>query len=310
MLAAVPLSAETFRVATWHGEFSRKHPGLLLRDLLRDDPVPGVATLLETAPDVLLLSNFDYDAGYAALGALQTHLQTAGLDLPHSFALRPNTGLSTKLDLDGDGRRGGPRDAQGYGWFSGQGGLAVLSAFPLSLQQDLSSLLWHDAPDTAIATDDPGYGVQRLSTSAHWGVDVATPDGTVTLLTLAATPPVFDGPEDRNGRRNRDEVLLWAHVLNGKIGVTPANPVIVLGNFNLDPNGGQGIRPAMAEVLGHPRLQDPLPGLTTAQWDKVGALRVSYVLPDAQLMTINAGIMPHVPEMGAHQLVWVDVTFR
>ena len=32
----------------------------------------------------------------------------------------------------------------------------------------------------------------------------------IHFLVSHPTPPVFDGPEDRNGRRNHDEIRLWA----------------------------------------------------------------------------------------------------
>ena len=35
------------------------------------------------------------------------------------------------------------------------------------------------------------------------------------LLAHHPTPPVFDGPEDRNGRRNHDEAALWTAWLDG-----------------------------------------------------------------------------------------------
>lgn len=305
MLVAFAARAEDLRIATWHGDFSRKGPGLLLQDL-RAGKV-GLGPILAAAPDILLLTDIDYDAGLAALAALQEGLAKGGLDLPNAFALRPNTGWQTDHDLDGDGQTGGPRDAQGYGRFSGQGGMAVLSRYPVALDRDLSTLLWRDVPDTAMAADDPAPDLQRLSTSAHWALSVRTRDGPLTLLTLAATPPVFDGPEDRNGRRNRDEVLLWAHVLDGRLGAVPEGPVVLLGNFNLDPAKGEGLHDAVQALLAHPRLTDPQPGVETVTWDSTGPMRVSYVLPDRALTVRGAGVMPVAPDTGLHRLVWVDV---
>lgn len=304
---AVPAGAEGLRVATWAGDFSRKGPGLLFKQLSADDPVAGEATLLAARPDVLLLTDFDFDAGGMALLALRDRLQGAGLRFDYHFAVRPNTGMATGLDLDGDGRRGGPRDAQGYGWFSGQGGQAVLSRWPVTLLADYSALLWRDVPGQIMPPDDPGKAVQRLSSSAHWALSIDHPDGAFVLLTVSATPPVFDGPEDRNGRRNRDEVLFWPAVLDGAIGEAPDLPVVLLGNMNLDPARGDGRRQAMRQVLRHSRLQDPLPGKATVSWDVTGPMRVSYVLPDAALIVRDAGIASAEPEAGPHRLVWVDL---
>ena len=34
------------------------------------------------------------------------------------------------------------------------------------------------------------------------------------FLVSHPTPPVFDGPEDRNGRRNHDEIRFWADYIS------------------------------------------------------------------------------------------------
>lgn len=305
--AIAPVGAETLRLATWAGDFSRKGPGLMLRDLSRDPPLAAFATIAEAAPDVLVLTDFDYDAGGAALGTFAEALAERGLDYPHRFAERPNSGTPTGRDLDGDGYLGGPRDAQGYGWFSGQGGQAILLRHPLRLVLDRSDALWADVPDSTIPADDPAHDIQRLASTAFWAVAVDAPGGSITLLTLGATPPVFDGPEDRNGRRNRDEVLFWTHVLDGAD--APPGPVAVIGNLNLDPARGEGRHDAVRTVLDHPRLQDPQPGAVTATWDSTGPMRVSYVLPDAALRVTGQDVMPPAEDAGRHGLVWVDVAW-
>ena len=243
------MQAAEFRVATWAGDFSRKGPGLLLKDLLKPDRVPGEETLLSARADVLLLTDFDYDAGLVALSALQERLAKDGLSYPYLFAAKPNTGLPTGLDLDGDDRLGGPRDAQGFGWFSGQGGQAILSRWPVSLSRDYSNFLWQDLPDHIMPPNDPGREVQRLSSTAHWMIEVAHPDGALNLLTIAATPPVFDGPEDRNGRRNHDEVKLWRDVLQGSYDHPPEGPAILLGKLNVDPHRGDGRGEIVQDLL-------------------------------------------------------------
>ncbi|MCT4555225.1 MAG: endonuclease/exonuclease/phosphatase family protein [Pelagimonas sp.] len=291
-------------MATYAGDFSRKGPGLLLRELLKEAPLPGTALIAQAKPDVILLTDFDYDAGLVALGALRDRLRAQGLDLPHLFATRPNTGMATGRDLDGDGRLGGPRDAQGFGYFSGQGGQAVLSRWPLTLIADHSALLWQDLPGSAIAGDDPGHDIQRLSSSAHWVLRVDHPNGPLDLLTIAATPPVFDGPEDRNGRRNGDEIRFWQLALQD--GLTEV-PVILLGNLNLDPERGEGLRHIARDLLADPRLQDPLPQRATVKWDGPGEMRISYVLPDAALRVEAAGITQPASGAGPHRLVWVDL---
>jgi hypothetical protein len=296
----------------------------LLRDLQKgDDPqlMAANAVIALHDPDVLLLTDFDYDYDSMALSTLAKLL-----NYPHSFAARPNTGQQTDFDLDANGRFGEARDAQGYGRFSGDGGMAVLSRFPIDPDAvtNLSDLLWRDVPDAVLPTTmTPDVAaVQRLSTSGHWIVPIETPIGQLTLLAFAATPPVFDGPEDRNGLRNRDELRIWTHVLDGAFGPPPKD-VVVLGNANLDPNDGDGIRAAMVDFLADPRLRDPLTDLATADWaeDGPGDLRVSYVLPAATWDIKDAGVFWPAPDdpdaallgddglaAGVHHLVWVDIS--
>ena len=290
-------------MATWAGDFSRKWPADLLEEA-RERSLPGLAAISAAQADVLLLTDIDYDAGLAALRALNAGLAEP---YPHLFAARPNTGMATGRDLDGDGRLRGPRDAQGYGWFAGQGGQAILSRWPLRLAADHSEIPWRDVPDTAMAADDPAGDLQRLSSSAHWAVSVEHPVRPFTILTVAATPPVFDGPEDRNGRRNRDEVLLWLHALDGALGPVPGRPLVLLGNLNLDPDRGDGLRAAARRVLAHPALRDPLPGRATVDFPSVGPMRVSYALPSRDLRVADAGVMPAAEGAGPHGLVWVDL---
>jgi hypothetical protein len=305
LVFALAAAAEPLRLATWHGDFSRKGPGLLLKQL--DEAEADLTPILQAAPDVLLLTDFDYDAGGAALSALQAQLRAGGLDLPHRLAARPNSGRPTGLDLDGDGRLGGPRDAQGFGWFNGQGGMALLARWPVVLAADFSTLLWRDAPESALRPEDAGAAVQRLSSVAHWQLRLEAPGGALVLLVLSATPPVFDGPEDRNGRRNRDEVLLWLHHLDGRLGPVPERPVVIMGNLNLDPRRGAGLHEAARRLLSHPRLTDPTPAMDTVTWERTGPMRVSYLLPDEALAVAGAGATPPAPGMGPHRLIWLDL---
>lgn len=286
-----------------------------------DDPqISAVQTVIDqTAPDVLLLTDFDYDMGGAALAAFA---DLFGNDFPFHFAVRPNSGLQTGLDLDKNGRTGEPRDAMGYGRFAGDGGLAILSRYPIGDVNDLSGILWRNLPG---ATLPEGYyanevtDILRLSSTAHWIVPIHGPDGEFHLLAFGATPPVFDGPEDRNGLRNRDELRMWQWVLDGGNGTAPSDFVIA-GNANLDPIAGAGMNEAMASFLLDPRLQDPLAGQPNADWSErgPGRLRVSYVLPAATWSVVDAGTFWPTPDDNSlsgdhlsaepHHLVWVDIT--
>ena len=189
-----------------------------------------VRVLAALDADVILLTAVDYDRGGVALGLLADRLAAAGAPYPHRFALRPNTGMQTGLDVDGNGRLGDPRDAQGWGLFSGQGGMAVLSRLPLDAAlratfrtssgatcrarccpTGMDPACW-----TCSAWPPPGSGMCRSLTEA----------GPLHLLAWHATPPVFDGPEDRNGRRNHDEAAFWRLFLDGALPMPPPDGAV------------------------------------------------------------------------------------
>ena len=324
----------------------RDGPGLLLRDILRgeDAQIEAVTQVIaRNAPDILVLQRVDYDLELRALTALRDAIATRGLDFPHLFALRPNTGMPTGLDMDGNGRVAEPRDAQGYGEFAGQSGMAILSRFPLEAQRakDFSAFLWRDLPGALLPEVDgapfpspEAQAIQRLSTVGHWVVPVLVGDTTLDLLVFHASPPVFDGPEDQNGRRNHDELIFWRHYLDGSFGPPPAGAFALVGGANLDPADSDGRREAIAALLADDRLQDPRPmrrgaaetdphhtgdaRLDTVHWPAPGpgALRVDYILPSAGL-TVAASCV-YWPEAGTadaalaatasrHRLVWVDL---
>jgi hypothetical protein len=337
-------AADTLRVATYHADLTRRGPGLLLRDILSgDDPqIRAVQDMIRaTDADVLLLTGVDYDLDLAALRALADALAAEGRPYPHRFALRPNTGMATGLDLDGDGRRGGPRDAQGYGRFAGEGGMAVLSrlAIDTGAVRDFSAFLWRDLPEVRLpdGMGPDAAALQRLSTTGDWEVPLILPGGgTLRLLCWAATPPVFDGPEDRNGLRNRDEAAFWLDLLDGTLPMPPPEaPFVLLGEASLDAADGDGRRDALQRLLHHPALQDPEPRgppgrtdpghsgdprMDTADYaarDGPGGLRVDYILPSAGLRVTGAGVLrpaagSALAEVAArasrHLPVWVDLT--
>lgn len=308
----------------------------MLRDILRGDPQAEAAArvIAHVGPDVVVLQGVDYDAEHHGAGALRDLIAEAGLHYPHIFALLPSTGMPTGQDMNGDGRTGGPADAQGFGYFSGQRGMVVLSRWQIDTDavQDFSDLLWRDLPGATLPSLDnkpfpseQAQAIQRLSSTGHWIVPITLPNAPpMTLMAFSATPPVFDGPEDRNGLRNADEIRLWARVLDGQLGDAPTKRFFILGDGNLDPIKGQGRHAAIKTLLVHSQLQDSQPASTAGGADTVdwpdpspGDMRVDYVLPSADWTVQKSGVFWPAPDeylaedvaqASRHRLVWVDVS--
>lgn len=335
LCAGLGLAAQAgpLRIATYDPDLSRDGPGLLLRDLGRKDEqiAAAIRVIAEVRPDILLLTGIDWDRKGLALTALRERLKQAGADYPHVFSALPNAGQPSGLDLDGNGRLGGAADRQGFGRFSGQGGMAILSRHPITAVTDYSAGLWRDLPGHIMPPASPEIAqAQRLSSVAHWDAEIAVAGRALHLLAMAASPPVFDGDEDRNGRRNHDELAFW-------LGHRPAAPYVLLGKLNLDPADGDGRDGALRAMLNH--VTDPKPrseggkaagvlgvnathkgdpALDTGDWpdDRApGNLRVDYVLPEKTLKVLDAGVFwPASGELAgiatsasAHRLVWVDL---
>jgi hypothetical protein len=365
-LLAAPAAADTLRIATYNLDLSRDGPGVLYGELI-GEPGPDVAAavrVIQTArPDVLVVQKLDHDLRGRALGAFAALLAAGpeGIDYPHRFAPPVNAGVPTGLDLDGDTLPGGWGDARGWGKYPGHGGMAVLARLPIdaAAARSFADLRWRDLPEARLPRRPDGRphlspeaeAALPLSSRSHWDVPVTLPGGgRLHLLTAHPTPPLFDGPEGMNRLRNRDEILFWAHYLDGRAladdagraAAAPPGPLVVLGDFNLDPRDGAGETEAVARLIAHPRLQDPSPtsaggaeaaaaqgganlthrgppGLDTVDWrDEPGPgnLRTSYVLPSVEVEVAGAGVFwpvadaPEaalVAEGSAHRLVWVDL---
>ncbi len=332
LFGALAALADTFKIATYNTELSQDGPGLLLRALetRRLPQVEAVlATLAAADADILILQGIDWDLEHAALTALTTRLSELGMDSPFTFSREPNSGSATALDMNGDGKRATAADTQSYGAFRGAHGLAVLSRFPLQTEEarDLSTLLWHELPDANLPThaDDTPFpsreaqSIQRLSSTNHWILPVKISEASqINLVVFHATPPVFDGPEDRNGKRNRDELLLLQKILDGSYPPPIDGPIILVGDANLDPDKGAGQKQAIRELLAHPRLQDTRPHgeihqNATVNWQQTGPMRVDYVLPETSLETVRSAVLwpkdqTHPAHSASrHYLVWVEI---
>ena len=94
---------------------------------------------------------------------------------------------------------------------------------------------------------------------------------TVHFLVSHPTPPVFDGPEDRNGTRNYDEIRLWADYITPATrpatstttrvraaGSSQATLFVIAGDQNSDPLDGDSIPGSIQQLLEHPLVNTKL----------------------------------------------------
>ena len=222
----------TVRVATYNLSLNRAAAGQLEADLSTGTNVQArtVAEIIQrTNPDVVLLNEFDYVAGDVAADLFrENYLEVsqngaAPVEYPYAFVAPSNTGIPSGFDLNNDGTVGGPDDALGFGFFEGQFGMAVLSKYPIATDdvRTFQNFLWKDMPGALLpddlATPEPAdwftpeeLEVVRLSSKSHWDVPVQVGKTTIHVLASHPTPPTFDAAEDRNGRRNHDEIRFWA----------------------------------------------------------------------------------------------------
>ncbi|MEO0490145.1 MAG: endonuclease/exonuclease/phosphatase family protein, partial [Cyanobacteria bacterium J06659_2] len=224
--------SETVRFSTFNASLNRNNEGELIGDLSTPDnaQAQAVAEIIQRAnPDVLLVNEFDYDAnGEAAALFQQNYLGVSqnGVDpveYPYVYLAPSNTGIPSGLDLDNDGTTDGPGDAYGFGFFPGQFGMVVYSKHPIDTAnvRTFQNFLWKDMPDALLPTDPEdidGNGDTenwyteaeleqvRLSSKSHWDIPIEVDGDIIHVLACHPTPPVFDGPEDRNGTRNFDEI--------------------------------------------------------------------------------------------------------
>lgn len=313
LLCAPAWAEQALRIAFWNIGFERKGPGLLLRDIMRgkEAQIAASAQALDALnADVLVLSGFDFDMGGLALGAFNARLARP---YAHLRALRPNSGVQSGHDLDGDGRGGEAEDALAYGRFPGQGAMAVLSrfAFDAAAAQDFSHLLWRDMPDAHFPDALRGAAdILPLSSNGHYVNALVLPDGRrLYLLTWHAGTPGFNRLGDENIRRNHDENALWLRFLEGALPEKPPNESFVLiGQANSDPDKGSGDPAAITALLAHPLLQNPqeLAQDTSYYGGTIGALRAAYILPSRDLKVLDGGITAP-PDGARHALLWLDL---
>ena len=292
--AAVTAAPAQVRFATFNASLNRNTAGQALTDLSTpgNAQADAVAEIIQRVrPDVLLINEFDYEPGDALADAFRAnylalpHNGAQPIDYPYVFVAPSNTGISSGFDLNNNGQIvttvGAPGygdDSFGFGQFPGQFGLAVFSRYPIDESgiRTFQQFLWKDMPG-ALLPDDPStpapadwyspdeLSVFRLSSKSHWDVPVDIDGRTVHFLVSHPTPPVFDGPEDRNGTRNSDEIRFWAdYITPGPTssyiyddagstgGLRPNAFFVIAGDQNSDPLDGDSIPGSIQQLIEHP----------------------------------------------------------
>lgn len=342
--------ASTVRVATFNASLNRNAEGQLVADL----STPGnaqAATVAEiiqrVRPDILLINEFDFVPNQQAANLFQDnylslpHNGAAPIHYPYVYVAPSNTGIPSGFDLNNNGVIGGGDDAFGFGLFPGQFGMVVYSRYPIleDRVRTFQNFLWADMPH-ALLPDDPAtpepadwyseeeLAVFRLSSKSHWDVPIRVQGRVIHLLASHPTPPVFDGPEDRNGTRNFDEIRLWADYITpgrtsryiyddqGRGGGLRGEHFVIVGDQNSDPRDGDSIPGAIQQLLRHKRVNASnrpasegaveaaaLQGganathLSNPRFDTAdfadtapGNLRADYVLPSRELDIEDSGV--------------------
>ena len=288
-----------------------------------------------------------------------------------TFMAPSNTGWPSGFDLNRNGERvvewftppsaqadGSPAaqtpegraygdDSWGFGTFPGQYGMALFVREDLEILTDRVRTFqyfgWAMMPDALApvdsATGEPFYAPEvwerfPLSSKSHWDVPVRVSDDLVLhVLASHPTPPGFDGAEQRNKRRNHDEIRFWNGYIEGATwirddqggqgGLAPDASFVILGDLNADPDEGNAINNPMGTwLLSHPRVNgsfvptadeagvQAFPDLDpddTARW----RLRVDYVLPSIDLPVLGGQVVrpadPATPVTSDHFPVWLDL---
>lgn len=328
--------------------------------------IRNIAEIIQRVnPDIILLNEFDgNDPSHQSLKIfINQYLAKSqqgqnAVHYPYFYQGPVNTGVATKHDVNNDDKPGElPNDAYGYGLFSGHFAMALLSKYPI-VEKDIRTFQlfkWKDMPNALIpkdpATGKPWYSDDvwndfRLSSKSHWDIPVNVHGQQLHILASHPTPPVFDGPEDRNGKRNFDEIRFWrdyltpehAHYIyddNNAFGGLPENKAfVIVGDLNADAIDGNAIKAGIKGLLNHRRIQDTQPNSIggemhrpdnqnaknhTAFW----GMRADYVLPAKQQFNVlGSGVywpQKNSPEFrlvkdrtasSDHRLVWVDLVFN
>jgi hypothetical protein len=340
-----------------------------LTNALQNDhlQIRNIAEIIQRInPDIILLNEFDRVDDSTTnilyfinkyLGESQGNQKT--INYPYFYQGSVNTGVKVNDDVNGDGKSNQlPVDTHGFGYFIGHFGMVLLSKYPIDKNaiRTFQKFKWHDMPNAlkpiTPETHQPWYKgdtwkTLRLSSKSHWDIPININGKLIHILASHPTPPVFDGPENRNGNCNHDEIRFWLDYINNKQGdyiyddnhqkgaLKVGQRFIIIGDQNASSIEGDAIitkaSQGITALLNSDKIQDTLPKSLggkdhasnninsihhTASW----GMRADYVLPSTFGFIIKkSGVFwPQQDEetyrliknrqaSSDHRLVWVDV---
>ena len=305
--------------------------------------IKNIAEIIQRInPDIILLNEFDntnknhqdiktFIQKYLNVGQKKQN----AINFPYFFQGDVNTGVKSNFDLNHNGIKAEiPQDTYGFGYFPGHFGMALLSKYPIDTKNIRTFQLfkWHDMPNALQpfipATKQPWYSKQawdgfRLSSKSHWDIPIKVNNNVIHVLASHPTPPVFDGDENRNGKRNHDEIRFWHDYITPKKGdyiyddhglfgglntnkkekkLNQFHRFVILGDQNASNVDGDAIYSGISLLLNSPLVQDVKPKSLgakqhakdnpngkhhTAYW----GMRADYILPSAYGWNIcDAGV--------------------
>ncbi|MDU0352874.1 endonuclease/exonuclease/phosphatase family protein [Paraglaciecola aquimarina] len=330
--------------------------------------IKNIAEIIQhVRPDIILLNEFDYtdDDTKGVLAFTKNYLAKSQhgkqpIDYPYYYTAPVNTGVGSGHDLNKDGVASGTKDdAFGFGFYPGQYGMVLLSRFPIDKAQVRTFQLfkWQDMPNNTLTTiadenGQPWYSAQaqqdlRLSSKSHWDVPINVNGQTLHVLASHPTPPVFDGPENRNGKRNHDEVRFWVDYISGgqqagyiyddkgHTGGFSGQRFVVMGDLNSSMSEGDSHKQAIVDLLTHTKVNadiipkskggkahtpnNHLAATHTAGW----RMRADYALPAKAGLTVQHAevfwptkddalyrLIKDRSSSSDHRLVWLDLVLE
>lgn len=347
---------------TKHGEKPNVTGDELVEALTRgEQQIKNIAEIIQRVnPDIILLNEFDFTHNdeqaikrFISQFLNKSQQSQKAVNFPYYYVNKVNTGVTTNVDLNGDGVITRPSDTHGFGYFPGHFGMVLLSKYPIKTEsvRTFQKFKWKDMP-LAMQPKDPktnkpwyskaAWQELRLSSKSHWDVPINVNNNIIHVLASHPTPPVFDGPEDRNGKRNHDEIRFWYDYISPSKsqyiyddnqhfgGISDNTTFVILGDQNASAVEGGAIKTGIGALLAHPKVQDPTPTSSGGKQHSINnehaknhtafwRMRADYVLPSANVNVVNSGIF--WPEKGSdefrliesrqassdHRLVWVDI---